>query len=380
MAELPHFAELPPKGVETRWFTYENPGGGRGAGGQANHGRKGAACVELPSGDTLPLLDTTGPGVVRRIWITVTDINDPATLRGLKAEAYWDGAETPAVQAPLGDLFCHSLGRISPFENECFSSPQGRSFNSYVAMPFKRSARITLTNETDRPRVVFYELDCTVGEDLPGDIPYFHAYWRRERRTELRGNMAVLPRVEGRGRFLGCCLGVRVPEEFKRFWWGEGETKIYLDGDGAYPTLCGTGTEDYIGTGWGTGRFGERYQGNPYVSEDNLGFGFYRLHVPDPVYFHRDIRVDAQVLGGALFKDFAPAMAENPDTTFMKPGDGSEVYAKEEIDRLFEENPEGARLCELSLDYSAAAYWYMNAPENGLGPLAPVSERCTDLG
>jgi hypothetical protein len=195
--------------------------------------------------------------------------------------------------------------------------------------------------------------------------------------------MAILPQVKGKGRFLGCNLGVRVNKTLNNFWWGEGEVKIYLDGDAEFPTLCGTGTEDYIGTGWGQGRFVNHYQGNHYVAGDIKAddmhiaeaYGFYRFHILDPIYFYKDIRVDIQVLGGAYYSALLECMNRNPGIKLIKAGDGTECFTREEL----EADPKMGRVLERFDDHCATAYWYMDKPENGLAPMANVTERTKDL-
>lgn len=366
---------LPSGPVETRWFTLENVHGEKGRGGTANHARKGSPCAGLPAGSEMVLVDTSGPGTIRRIWLTLWDHTSPEALRGLKIEMYWDGAETPAVQAPLGDFFCHSLGHIVPFQNACFASPEGRSFNCFIPMPFRKGARIVIRNESSKDNGVYYEVDATLGDAHGPEVMYFHSYWRRENFTSLRKDMTILPRVEGRGRFLGCNLGVRLHPSVTNSWWGEGEVKIYLDGDADYPTLCGTGTEDYIGTGYGQGHFVHMYSGNQYVSEAKDAFGFYRFHIPDPVYFQRDARVTIQVMGGPVYQQMLDALEKDPTLRFMKAGAGDQYYTREEL----EADPKGANVIERIDDHCATAYWYMNSPENRLECIAPYEQRIADI-
>jgi len=318
--------------------------------------------------------DVQGSGTIRRIWMTLWNRNSKA-LRGLKIEIYWDGASTPAVQAPFGDFFCHSLGQMVPFQNACFSSPEGRSFNCIVPMPFRKSTRVLLINESDEDNGVYYEVDCTVGDQHDEHTLYFHSYWRRENYTTLRRDMTILPHVEGRGRFLGCHLGVRLHPSCTNFWWGEGEVKVYLDGDTEYPTLCGTGTEDYIGTGYGQGIFSHPFQGNQFISEKKDAYGFYRFHVPDPVYFQEEVRVTIQVMGGPSFKAMLDALDKDPSLRFMKAGDGTQYYTREEL----EEHPDWANVMERIDDHCATAYWYMDKPSNTLPPIASIEERLKDL-
>lgn len=368
--------QMPEACLQTRWYTYENRGGEKGSGGKDNFGRKGAPVAPIPAGETLVLMDVKGSGTIRRIWSTLHD-RSPKAVRSLKIQIYWDGAETPAVNVPWSDFFCHALGQMTAFENACFSSPEGRSFNCFIPMPFKKSAKVLLVNESDEDNYIYYELDCTLGDSHDDNMLYFHSYWRRGNYTQLRKDMDILPEVKGRGRFLGCNIGTRLHPSCQNFWWGEGEVKIYLDGDEQYPTLCGTGTEDYIGTAYGQGVFDNAYQGNQFMSGegDPKAYGYYRFHIPDPVYFYSDIRVTIQILGGPLYKELLKALDEDSSLRFMKAGKSGEYYTREELDA----DPGRFEVMERIDDVCATAYWYMDRPENGLPPLVDVTERIKDL-
>lgn len=360
--------------VQTRWFTAENPKGTKGQGGQARFGRKGAPAVGIAAGKTLVLADIQGSGTIRRIWGTLWHPT-PQALRGLKIEMYWDGSTTPAVQSPLGDFFCESLGHMVPVQNACFYSPEGRSFNCLIPMPFRHSAKILLVNESGADNGIYYEVDATEGDKHGGNMLYFHSYWRRENPTTLRRDMTILPRVEGRGRFLGCNLGVRLNHAFTNFWWGEGEVKVYLDGDKQFPTLCGTGTEDYIGDGYGQNVFCSPYSGDQYVSPLKDAYEFYRLHIPDPIWFHKDVRVTIQNMGGPGYQAMLDDMEKNPSLRFMKAGDGREYYTRAELAA----HPDWSNVMERSDDYCATAYWFMDRAQSELPPIATAGERMKDL-
>jgi hypothetical protein len=276
-----------PEGVESRWANGENPKGEKGKGGQANGGRKGAPAIAVLAGESRILAEASGTsGAVRRIWMTLPD-RSPLMLRSVRIDMYWDGAKTPAVSAPLGDFFGIGLGLTTQFQSALFSSPEGRSFNCFVPMPFKTSMKIVLTNESSSQlSPLFYEVNYTLGDRHPNML-YFHAHYRRESPTQLQHDYELLPRVEGRGRYLGTNIGVIVNQKaYADTWWGEGEVKIYLDGDRMLPTLSGTGTEDYIGTGWGQGPFSHDFFGSPIADEKNGRFCFYRYHIPDPIFFY----------------------------------------------------------------------------------------------
>src|SRR5690349_6688598 len=205
-------------------------------------------------------MNYSGAGTIRRIWITVSR-RTQATLRAIRLEMYWDGVSTPAVSAPLGDFFGVGLGRKTPFENALFSDPEGRSFTSYIPMPFRKGARVLLINESKSSIHLFYDIDfLQVKEQKPG-VLYFHTYWSRKSVSKLGEDFEILPYVKGKGRYLGMNMGIITDPSYQNSWWGEGEVKIFLDGDEELPTLNGTGTEDYIGTGWGQGKFAHLYQG-----------------------------------------------------------------------------------------------------------------------
>lgn len=360
-----------PNGITTMWYTAENPGGVKGGAGKANHGRKGAPAAHLAPRQTLTLMSEGGSGTVRRIWIVPT--MNPAHLRGIRIEIFWDGAATPAVNAPLGDFFCQNGGRSVAFESGLFASPEGRSLVCFIPMPFRRGALIRLVNETNEPNCIYYEIDATLGDDNTDNL-YFHAYWRRENPTRLRRDFTILPNVKGRGRFIGTSILSRIDEKMNNFWWGEGEVKAYIDDDGEYPSLCGTGTEDYIATGYGQGKFETLWSGNIIAEQDRL-YSYYRFHIPDPVYFYRNIRVTIQNMGGPTYRQMLDAMRRTPGLRFMKAGDGTQWFTEEEL----EAHPDWATPMERYDDYSATAYWYMDRPENGLGPIQPLSERTAEL-
>ncbi len=362
-----------PDGVETRWASPENPEGAKGAGGGANAGRKGRAAVPIKDGDTLVLADESGTsGIVRRIWATIND-RAPAMLRGLRLEVFWDGAETPAVSAPLGDFFGTGLGRMARFECALFGSPEGRSFNCRLPMPFRSAMRIAVTNESGRDLgSFFYDVDYTIGDDT-ADALYLHAHWRRENPTTMQRDYEILPRVEGTGRFLGSNIGVIADtDRYFNTWWGEGEVKVYLDGDTDLPTLCGTGTEDYIGTGWGQGRYARAYQGCHVADHENMQYCFYRYHIPDPVFFHQDARVTIQQIG-----------CWSPNHIARFDHDGRPIYragpGREAVDFSRDSGVSPYGLFEREDDWSSCAYFYLDRPENALPELAPAPERTADL-
>jgi len=289
----------PSPGIETRWISPENPTGEKGKGGMTNKGAKGNAFFVVQPGESQVLMDASGPGMITRIWVSGTVAVNEEQRRAVKLEMYWDGSETPAVSAPFGDFFGIAHGKLVPFENQLFFSPEGRSFNCTLPMPFKKSAYIAIHNGSSSEVWIWYDINYLKISNLPEDILYLHASYHRDTSTVPGVDFEILPRVEGKGRFLGSNIGVMGGEAYRGTWFGEGEVKIYLDGDTDYPTLAGTGTEDYIGSGWGQGEYSGRYAGSLISDRENDIYAFYRFHLDDPVYFHKDIRVTIQQMGNA---------------------------------------------------------------------------------
>jgi len=358
-----------------RWASPENPNGAQGEGGRENRGAKGRPFETLRAGQSLTLAHIRGAGVIRRIWITVAD-RSPRMLRALRLEMFWDGAAVPAVAVPFGDFFGPGLGQTTSFENALFSSPEGRSFNAVVPMPFRTAARIVLTNDSAIDLThVFYDIDYTQGATHGADTLYFHAAWRRE----------LLPRVEGRGRYLGVSVGVITDPAYGETWWGEGEVKVYLDDDATGPTLVGTGTEDYIGTGWGQGVYVHRYQGAPIADTTRRLWAFYRFHVPDPIFFSRACHVTLQQIGGAAKADVHKLVTSGVALTPITLDAGDRDRFLHLLDRtrpiaLDDPSlPDGWVNFYRRDDVSATAYFYLDRPA-GIGvPLAAVAERTAGL-
>ena len=363
-----------PRDVHTRWASPENWGGEKGAAAQENGGRKGSANFTLPAGEARVLAEVAGTsGMIRRIWVTIGD-RSPLRLRGLRLDFYWDGADTPAISAPLGDFFGQGLGRPIQFESALFSNPEGRSFNCCVPMPFRTDMKVVLTNEIG-PDLggIYFDVDYTIGDRHADDVLYLHACWRRENPTRMQDDYAFLPKVSGRGRFLGVHVGV-IPdaEAYDRTWWGEGECKFYLDGDTEYPTLSGTGTEDYIGTAWGQGQYANLYQGCHLAGGEKFQYCFYRLHLPDPIYFHTDIRVTMQQIG--CWGPDQVAAFEKQGRQLIKAGPGLA-----NVDMKAAADAGGYGLFERRDDWSSCAYFYLDRPINDLPPLAAAETRIAGL-
>ncbi|MBK7710344.1 MAG: DUF2961 domain-containing protein [Bacteroidales bacterium] len=235
-----------------------------------------------------------------------------------------------------------------------FSSPEGRSFNCCIPMPFKKSMRIVARNTTVKDvAMFFYDVDYTLGDKVTDNSLYFHAYYNHQQSTVLGADYQILPKVYGTGRYIGTNISVVADDnKYSNSWWGEGEVKIYIDGDTDYPTLCGTGTEDYIGTGWGQGVFVNQYQGCTIANEKGFEYAFYRFHIPDPVFFYNDIRVTIQQIGFAG-KEAIEKLSNMKDPIYnaeekMKPVD----FSKDLSYILFERSD----------NVSSCAYFYLDKP------------------
>ncbi|MCL2461300.1 MAG: DUF2961 domain-containing protein [Defluviitaleaceae bacterium] len=359
----------------TRSVTPENPGGLKGRAGMENGGAKGRAFGTVEAGETCALFDITGSGVINRFWMTVSD-RSPSMLRSLKIEMFWDDSEKPAVSAPLGDFFCAGLGKTAPFESFLFSNPEGRSFNCFAQMPFLSAARITLTNESEKRINTYYDIAYTLKELDKDNTLYFHCFWNRENKTRLAGDYCVLGRVAGAGRFLGASFGVAADKIYGNSWFGEGEAKFYIDGDGEFPTLCGTGTEDFIGSAWGQGRFSNMTQGSPIADGESGEFSFYRFHLHDPIFFHRDIRVTIQNMGGAMRDDLLAIMGRGAACKIVSRDAGGSFVKLYQTDfTLTADSPDGWYNFYREDDYSSAAYFYLDRPFSELPALPGAAER-----
>ena len=371
-------------GQEPAWASPENPTATRGAGGIENKGAKGHAFDTIPAGGTLTLARIDGPGTIDRMWITIDD-RSPERLRSLVLDIYWDGAKTPAVSVPLGDFFLHGAGEMKPMETALLASPEGRSFVSYIPMPFRTAARIELRNDSAKPlAMVFYDVDFRRLKAQAPDALYFHAVWHRERATVPGRDFELLPAIAGRGRYLGSSVTVLSDPRYGKSWWGEGEVRISLDGE-RQPSLVGTGSEDYIGTAWGQGAYINRYQGAPVADEATGRWTFYRFHIPDPIYFERGIRVAYQQIGGApkaevlrMQKAGVPLIPITVDPgsrpKFRHLLDGASPIPLDEPSL-----PDGWTNFYRSDDLAAVAYFYLDRPDGVSPPIADVAERTAAL-
>jgi hypothetical protein len=287
-----------PSGGQSRVSSPENLNGVKGQGGKSNASAKGSAFTSIKAGETKTLLNVKMAGIIQRLWFTISQQN-PEMMRSLRLRMYWDNCKDAAVDVPFGDFFCTALGRPVAFQSSLFANPEGRSYNCFIAMPFKTGARITLTNESHTDLdLLFFDIDFLQKKVPDQDALYFHAQWNRYQNLPLGTDVELLRKVTGKGRFLGVSVGVNLNPVYGKSWWGEGEVKMYIDGDKAYPTINGTGTEDYIGTGWMEDFFANQYEGCLLADKQKGQYAFYRFHIPDQVIFYHDFKATLQQIGG----------------------------------------------------------------------------------
>jgi hypothetical protein len=300
--------------AESRSISPENFTGEKGKGAMATTGT-GATCardlgpgwkvspsVVIGAGHTFELADIDGPGTIEQIWMTPAGKWRFNILR-----IYWDGQEQPSVECPVGDFFACGWGKFAQVSSLAVCVNPGSAFNCYWPMPFRKRCRITLENMADKDMILYYQINYALGE-VDRKAGYFHAQFRRVNPLPYKEVYRILDGIQGQGRYVGTYLAWGVNNAG---WWGEGEIKFYLDGDLEFPTICGTGTEDYFCGSYNfenkeTGQYQEfttPYAGMPQVLRPDgvyrsqMRFGLYRWHITDPIRFHEDLRVTIQALG-----------------------------------------------------------------------------------
>lgn len=312
-----------------RTVSFENPTGAASTAGTAAGGRKGAPRRTIAAGERVVLADLDGPGTIGHVWLTVPPMR-PDHLRAITIEVFYDGHPDPSVSVPLPDFFGAVHGRPVPYASALQSTQEGRGYNSWIPMPFRRHVRVEFHNASPRPVELYYQLDLTLGQ-VHDDAGILHASFRRENPTTMRRDFTIAEGFAGPGRFLGCNVGVRILHEPAWFtWYGEGEVKMYLDGE-SLPTWCGTGLEDYAGTAWGMGPHQALYQGVPSVVAPPERSGpmpdlasFYRWHLPDPIVFERSLRVTIQQIGAILLPPGSEHVKDAVDAAGILAGHGWE--------------------------------------------------------
>ncbi|MCX7805830.1 MAG: DUF2961 domain-containing protein [Planctomycetota bacterium] len=258
-------------------------------------------CITLPAGKTTTIMDVGGPGVIQHIWVTV----DARRYRDLILRMYWDGEESPSVETPVGDFFCNGFKtRVNVLALPVNVNPSG-GFNCFFPMPFRSRARVTVENRAPEDvRGFFYAINYALTEPEEDDAR-FHAQFRRVNPLPYKQDYVILDGVRGQGHYAGTYMAWQQNSDG---WWGEGEFKAFIDGDGEFPTICGTGTEDYFGGAWGfKASFSAPFFGYCDISAltqpgREMGrtgnrHGMYRFHIMDPIRFRSDFKATIQALG-----------------------------------------------------------------------------------
>jgi hypothetical protein len=319
--------------AQTRSISAENFTGAKGQGGRATAGTGAQAArdlgpgwkvspsVKIAAGATFTLAEIAGAGAIQHLWLTTHNHH----WRRLLLRAFWDGDPRPAIEAPVGDFFCNGWGEFSQVSSLPIAANPHGGFNSYWEMPFRTGARFTIENLGREEAQLYYQIDYTLTE-VGDDAAYFHAQWRRSNPLGYAQAHTLIDGLQGSGHYVGTYLAWGA---HNAGWWGEGEIKFFLDGDQGFPTICGTGTEDYFGGAWNFDVPGQGYTAftTPFLGlsqvlrPDGLyrsqqRFGLYRWHIMDPIRFSADLRVTIQALGWRADGRYLPLQDDIASTAF----------------------------------------------------------------
>jgi hypothetical protein len=275
--------------------------------------------IRIKPGETFTMAEIDGPGAIQHIWMTPTGIWRFSILR-----VYWDDETEPSIECPVGDFFGMGWNEYSPLVSSAVCVNPGSAFNSYWVMPFRKKCRITMQNVNEADAMtLYYQIDYTL-TDVPADAGYFHAQFRRSNPNET-SLYTINDGIKGKGQFVGVYLAWGVNNNG---WWGEGEIKFFIDGDGKFPTICGTGTEDYFCGSYNFDRKGKYtefctpYSGLPQVIipdgsyKSQQRFGLYRWHIMDPIRFDTDLKITIQDLGWHLGGRYLKQQSDIASTCF----------------------------------------------------------------
>jgi hypothetical protein len=337
-------------GAKTRSISPENFKGEKGKGGMATTGTGAMAArdlgrpwkispsVVIKAKTTFTIAEIDSSGCINHIWMTPTGNWRYSILR-----FYWDGESTPSVEVPVGDFFGMGWGQYAQLNSLAVCVNPGSAFNCYWPMPFRKSCRITMENIDEKDMVLYYTVDYIL-TDIPPDAGYFHAQFRRVNPNPYKQDVVLLDGVKGKGQYVGTYLAWGV---HNNSWWGEGEIKFFMDDDGQYPTICGTGTEDYFG---GSYDFDTRKKNAAGVLETNYTefstpysglhqvirgdghyavqqrFGMYRWHITDPIRFEKNLKVTIQALGWRDGGRYLPLQDDIASTVFWYQAEGHAAF------------------------------------------------------
>ena len=264
-------------------------------------GWKVSPYVHIPGKSTFTLAEIDGSGAIQQIWLTPAPLN---RTREMIIRFYWDGEESPSIECPLGDFFACGWQEYCQNNSLMVNVNPGSAFNCYWTMPFRKKAKVTIENLNDEQCTIYYQINYVLGE-VSEDAAYLHAQFRRTQ-LEAKDVYTILDGVKGKGHYVGTYMAWEVHSPG---WWGEGEIKFFMDGDKEFPTIAGTGTEDYFCGSYNFDRHGKYAQfSTPYAGlvqvlppdlcyKPGQRFGLYRWHVTDPIRFENDLKVTIQALG-----------------------------------------------------------------------------------
>ena len=302
--------------AQMRSISPENLTGEKGKGGMATEGTgkhasrelgqgwKVSPSIRIKAGATVTLGEVNGSGVIQQIWMTPAPIDK---MRLFVLRFYWDDEPEPSIEVPMGDFFACGWGQYCQINSLAVCVNPGSAFNSYWPMPFRKKARVTMENLDEKDMTLYYQINYALTE-VPADASYLHAQFRRVQKLPVKSVYTILDDVQGQGHFVGTYLAWEVHSPG---WWGEGEVKFFIDGDKEFPTICGTGTEDYFCGSYNfENRLTKKYQpfSTPYTGlaqvlppdvayKPGQRFGLYRWHITDPIRFKDDLKVTIQGLG-----------------------------------------------------------------------------------
>lgn len=337
--------------AQTRSISPENFTGEKGKGGMAKLGEGTASeaardlgqgwklnpFIKIAKGQTFTLAEIDGSGAINHIWMTPTGNWRFSILR-----IYWDDEKEPSVECPVGDFFGMGWGEYAPLQSLAICVNPGSAFNCYWQMPFRKKCKITMQNIDDKEMRLYYQVDYCLTA-VPKNASYFHARFHRTNPLKYKDVYTIVDQIKGKGQYVGTYLAWQVNNNG---WWGEGEIKFYMDGDKEFPTICGTGTEDYFCGSYNFDRNGKYtefctpYSGlHQVIRPDgayraNQRFGLYRWHITDPIRFDNDLKVTIQALGWT--------------------GDGRYLPLKDDI--------------------ASVAFWYQTEPHQTYSPLPTKDE------
>jgi len=330
----------------TRMISPENPTGEKGKGGMAipnpadpdlafskaaeelGQGWKVRPFIKVKAGQTVTIMDVDGPATIQHIWMA-TGANWRGTGRASVLRFYWDGEQSPSVEVPLTDFFAVGHDRFAAVNSLAVVVNPTSALNCYWPMPFRKHARVTFTNDSEKELGLFTYQITYLKAEVPSGAGYFHAQWRRAVTERKSPEYTILDGVQGQGRYVGTFLAWT---QLSSGWFGEGEVKFYLDGDGRFPTIIGTGTEDYFGGTYGFPEvYTTAYNGNTLKNDGKDGppkWSLYRWHLADAILYQHDLKITVQALGWWPTNKYQPLADDIASTAYWYQSEPHKEFPK----------------------------------------------------